>query len=323
VLFLPPPLPRRIQIEAVNRCNLSCGMCPRVEYARPDQNIPYDDFVEILDRIPAVPHAELIPFGWGEPLLHPRIWDLVRASADRGFATTLFTNGLLWTDEHVDQAIESGLSRVFFSLEQTDFRAPILFGHPNPGAVGHLQRLLERRPNPESLTVGIVGTVQAGCVNHAVDLVRLGHDLGVDLVSLGRLYREMNARLPELPREDEVYLMRELRRLRRTHPVRVDLFFSRKYTGWKRLAFTATRRILHRANTRCPRTFDYVYVTQSGDVTPCCLHPNLTLGNLFERGLGEIWRGDRFRNFRDHHREFCGDCDLYRTGPARRASAGE
>lgn len=320
LLFLPPPLPRRIQIETTNRCNLACGMCPRDAYARPELDLSLAEFEAILDRVPLAPHAEIIPFGWGEPLLHEDLWEIVRKAGERGFTTTLFTNGLLWGPEAIESALASGLTRVFFSLEQTDFHAPVFFGHPNPGAIRNLRSLLQAR-NGKGPLVGIVGTVQAGTTGHALDLVRLGHDLGVDVVSLGRLFREINGRLPELPRESELDLMRGLRELRKTHPMQVDVFFSRRSSGWKRVAFTATRRLLHRANTRCPRTFDYVYVTRTGDVTPCCLHPNLALGNLHEQTLGEIWRGERFRAFRRDFRSHCGSCDIFRPSPARRSPA--
>jgi radical SAM protein with 4Fe4S-binding SPASM domain len=48
---------------------------------------------------------------------------------------------------------------------------------------------------------------------------------------------------------------------------------------------------------RCSVGFDQAFVTAEGDVLPCCFSDEV-MGNLRERSFAEIWRGERYREFR-------------------------
>lgn len=59
---------------------------------------------------------------------------------------------------------------------------------------------------------------------------------------------------------------------------------------------------------QCRRPWEVAYITAWGNVLPCCISPfslldydSLVLGNVFEQGLERIWKGERFREFREKH----------------------
>ncbi len=108
-----------LNVEVTNRCNLRCGYCPvRLDPGRPRLDLPYDLFLDILERAPTV--RTLLPFQWGEPLLHPRILDMLRAAAARGVRTFLTTNGTLLDRAMQEGLLTSGLSRLTVSVDGAD-----------------------------------------------------------------------------------------------------------------------------------------------------------------------------------------------------------
>jgi sulfatase maturation enzyme AslB (radical SAM superfamily) len=49
----------------------------------------------------------------------------------------------------------------------------------------------------------------------------------------------------------------------------------------------------------CSMASNYVKIEPNGAVFPCCRGPReLQMGNVNEQSLGEIWNGDKYREFR-------------------------
>ena len=82
-------LPTFLQIEPVGQCNLRCQMCP-IQYRQdgpPHGPLAFMDFAiytRLIDQYESVEHLHLQ--GLGEPMMHPRYFDMVRYAVGRGFA---------------------------------------------------------------------------------------------------------------------------------------------------------------------------------------------------------------------------------------------
>src|SRR5215208_2805024 len=87
--------PRFIQIEPVGQCNLRCQMCP-IQFRRdgpphgPLAFMAFETFTRIVHELPGL--RELHLQGLGEPLMHPRLFDMVDYAAARGVAVSTNTN---------------------------------------------------------------------------------------------------------------------------------------------------------------------------------------------------------------------------------------
>ena len=74
--------------------------------------------------------------------------------------------------------------------------------------------------------------------------------------------------------------------------------------------------------TSCPAPWTVLDVTAAGDVAPCHVFYDLTMGNLHEKRFSEIWNGSEYRKFRAYMKEhrlmpIChGCCVLYLIGRA-------
>lgn len=90
----PPP---EWMIETTNRCNLACPMCTRSSVKFRLADMPPQLFKHLLLEHPQL--EAVWPYGFGEPLLHPHIFDLIRTAKELGITVSLSTNATLLTAE--------------------------------------------------------------------------------------------------------------------------------------------------------------------------------------------------------------------------------
>lgn len=98
-------------------CNLACSFCPPT--SRKANLIKLDAFNNILDQIK--PHTKYIYLHVkGEPLLHPRIDELLDASHAKGFKVNITTNGTLIKKNRDKLLGKPALRQMNFSLHSFD-----------------------------------------------------------------------------------------------------------------------------------------------------------------------------------------------------------
>lgn len=104
-------------IEITSVCNLACSFCPPT--SRKANIIKLDAFNNILDQIK--PHTKYIYLHVkGEPLLHPRIDELLDAAHAKGFKVNITTNGTLINKNREKLLGKPALRQMNFSLHSFD-----------------------------------------------------------------------------------------------------------------------------------------------------------------------------------------------------------
>jgi sulfatase maturation enzyme AslB (radical SAM superfamily) len=88
----------RVYIEPTNICNLDCATCMRNVWDEPLGKMSYDTFERIIAGIKQLNSKPSVFFGgFGAPLTHPRILDMVASAKQVGASVELITNGILLT----------------------------------------------------------------------------------------------------------------------------------------------------------------------------------------------------------------------------------
>jgi MoaA/NifB/PqqE/SkfB family radical SAM enzyme len=91
-------------------------MCPRTAW--PEQwralDLSWETFEALIPAFRYVSHVHLS--GWGEPLLHPRLWDMARILRAQGVGVSLTTNGVKLNQGVQEQVLEN-LDMVAISLD--------------------------------------------------------------------------------------------------------------------------------------------------------------------------------------------------------------
>ncbi len=130
---------KRIYIEVTNKCNLKCKTCVRNVWQEKTGMMEYSVFEKIIEDTEKLiyelkeNHEKLLidyltpeqlkqrfTFffgGWGEPLMHPDILQMIREVKKRGWRTELITNGTLLSRQMSERLIDAGLDFLWVSLD--------------------------------------------------------------------------------------------------------------------------------------------------------------------------------------------------------------
>lgn len=108
---------RAAQIEVTSRCFTECVFC--AQPALGEQWLAGDMPLEVY-RQHIVPHLDLFELvylqGWGEPLLHPDLWEMLRLARGRGCRTGFTTNGMLLSAANRQQLLEQQVELLSISF---------------------------------------------------------------------------------------------------------------------------------------------------------------------------------------------------------------
>lgn len=152
-----PILPPLYVIEPTNVCNYQCIMCPNKHYRQEQKGyMEWDLYTSIVDQIADVAKAVLL-YWVGEPLLHPRLPEMIRYLKQHSRANTILsTNASILTDTKSAELIESGLDEIIIALDadsrQTYERIHVMGDWDQVlGNVEHFFEILRERERPKPI----------------------------------------------------------------------------------------------------------------------------------------------------------------------------
>jgi len=115
---MPSALPQVVAIEPTNDCNLRCVMCPRAKARKPIGFMDFALFAKVIDQLVALGVGAVALHLSGEPLLHPRIVEMVAYARDAGVGHVQFaTNGTLLDAGVAAGLIAAGLDSLVVSMD--------------------------------------------------------------------------------------------------------------------------------------------------------------------------------------------------------------
>ncbi len=328
-------LPTFLQIEPVGQCNLRCRMCP-IQFRKdgpphgPPAFMPFETFTRILDQFPALQELQLQ--GLGEPMMHPRFFDMVALATARGIKVGTNTNLTLLNARRAEQCLSSGLAELSASIDGATaetyegIRVRARFDR----IVANLQHFMEARRRagrePALPQVRIVTVVMRQNLHELPDLVRLAHRLGIGALFVQHLCHDFSeANLPASYRPMREFVDRET--LLGEDPERIEHWFEEARTAARELnvdlRLPRTQPRAHPPGTpgpeRCNWPWNGAYVSYQGLAMPCCMvatPDRINFGNLAEHGVAAIWNGPDYQRFRsqlasESPPEVCRSCSVY------------
>ena len=306
LFYLLPSLPYQAQIEVTNKCNIDCAMCPRKDMGVEYEHMDFEIFKKIIEKLDGVRSITLT--GWGEPFIHPNIFDMINICKQKGFQVQLTTNGIFLSEATTEKIITSGVDSVSFSIDTLNGNSE--FGHENNEARENVKKLLKTRKNKKP-KVTLQSTIQKNGEQEIYKIIQWGASIGVDRVNLGRLDQRFDSDLPRPSCKEENEILDRADKLGKDNGVQVDCIQSSVGKGVQREIYKILKHALHRFGKYCLKTYSYVYINLKGDVTPCCGLPRHKIDNIIEKELKNIWHNKKFNEFREKQPEVCGKCDLW------------
>ncbi|ALA59261.1 radical SAM protein [Nitrospira moscoviensis] len=326
--------PAFLQIEPVGQCNLRCRMCP-IQFRTdgppygPPAFLDFDTFARLLAQAPHV--TELHLQGLGEPLMHPRFFDLVAYAAQKGIRVTTNSNLTLLTPRLAERCLASGLAYLHVSL---DGATAATYEHIRVGArfdrvVRRLEALLaaRRRLGLAQPGIGLVMVVMRRNLQELPAMVEQAHRWGVDDLFVQHLCHEY--RETALPaRYESMRAFVEAESLEDEAAGAVDRYFGEARALAARLSvrlrLPGANRAPHPPGTpgrqRCGWPWSGMYLSYRGEAMPCCMvgtPDRINFGNAAEQGAETIWRGAEYEVFRrrlesDEPPDICRSCAVYK-----------
>jgi MoaA/NifB/PqqE/SkfB family radical SAM enzyme len=122
--LMPDGGPAVCNICITNVCNATCDFCNFAADKHFVVDRAYIDADRLRDALGILHRrgVRYLTFSGGEPLLHPRIADMVRYAVERGMRPSVVTNGWL-LPRKLDDLRAAGLRTLFISIDASD-RAP-------------------------------------------------------------------------------------------------------------------------------------------------------------------------------------------------------
>jgi radical SAM protein with 4Fe4S-binding SPASM domain len=327
------PLPKFVQIEPVGQCNLRCRMCP-IQFrpdggpGKPPAFMPYDVYCRLVDQFSGMTELQLQ--GMGEPMLHPRFFDMVSYAAARGVAVSTNSNLTVLSERRAEECVRSGLAQLHVSLDAPTaesyeyIRVRSRFGR----VLQNLRRLVDARARlcAQRPEIHLVTVAMRRNVHELAGLVRLACELGVFSVSVQHLCHDFTEdTLPERYRSMREFVESET--LVHEDPARVERCFgearetARELNVALRLPNLGPRRHAPSASgrSRCDWPWRGAYVSYAGDAMPCCMvatPDRVNFGNMREDGVEAVWNNAAYNAFRerlDHGPPpgVCAGCAVY------------
>ena len=303
---------KAIQIEVTSRCGSRCEMCPRTALGAqwPETDMAWETF-ECVGL--AFPHAEHVHLqGWGEPLLHPRLFDMITRAKAAECRVGITSNGMGLTAETAESLLDLGLDLLSISIAGATQGT-----HEGIRVGSDFSQILENVRRFQSLRAGRPGNgpkvklsylMTRTNITELPPAVELAAALGVDelyAINLDYVVTSAHERLRLFGRldlrEEAICSVEEARRRAR----RVGLAFRSYPLDLEEVA------ICEASPTKI------LFVSCEGWVSPCAYLtlpgqseiprwfqgkpvsvPVLRLGNVLERECAEIWDSRAYQAFR-------------------------
>ena len=283
-------MPQYLQIETVSVCNARCTMCLTRDCRRARPFMSDELFGRIADELQD--HAEQIVRvtvqAAGEPLLDKKLENRIGLLKNNGIGMVAFaSNGSLMSAERAHRVIDSGVDEVSFSVDGATKQTyeKIRVGLDFDLVVANIQGFLRLRQSMRAKTIVRIRMTAQEANQDELDAFvefwqgRLGPG---DSVYAKVVHTWGNAeQLTELPAEYD-------------------------YEQLNRQA--------------CQSPWTSMVIFSDGQVPLCCCDYNasISLGNVNEQSIRQIWQADTLQKVRQSHRrqgrqalQICRDCTVW------------
>jgi len=288
----------------------------------------WDTFTSLLDGFPELKKLHLQ--GLGEPMMHPRFFDMVKYAVKKGIQVTINTNLTLLNPDRTEKLVTSGLDHLYFSIDGSTaetyerIRKRAHFDK----VIHNADTLLEARKRLDSELphLSLVMVIMRQNLHELPDLVKLAHRWSAEKFFVQHLSHDFGE--PTLP--DEYKPMREYiaeQSLVYEDPARIDRYFGEAQELAEslgvnlRLPGTQPKRYEEgtRGKDRCDWPWTGAYISYEGYMMPCCMvstPDRANFGKVTDRTLASVWNGEDYNKFREqldspNPPDICRSCSLY------------
>lgn len=275
-IYHHPPLPFALSIEPNNSCNFNCPACPvgNNSLTRPTGEMSVEELNNIIEQTSKhLFHINL--YFQGEPLLHPKINEMLSLTNKHKIFSCVATNGSLLKQKYRDVARADHIIVSVDGLTQDSYSI-----YRKGGELEQIRQGIEKLSNYKKEHSLKTPYIEIQCLATSYNekewsqLSNWAKQIGANKARIKSLqiYDKSDAHL--LPKND-------------------------KYSRYK-INEKGSLEIKSNLHNYCWRMFSSAVITWDGNVLPCCFDKNAEyiMGNINKTSFREIWYGSKYQKFR-------------------------
>ncbi len=259
-------------IEVTNACGMDCIMCPRKYMERKIGFIDIKLFKKIVRQLKY--NSIIVLHHFGDPLLHPKIGELIKICKKYGIKTSFSTNPSNLTDKNIKNILDDGLDYLHISLDGAtkETYEKIRRGRADyEVALKNINNFLEeknRRKSKKPITTIAIIRMKETKMEIAKFKKQWKNKRGIEIVDVKEFITWDGSM------EDITSLTDEF-----SHKVKRKEYYP-CFWPWSKLT-----------------------VLWDGRVVPCCFDydAKVVLGDFNKQTLKEIWNGEKMKELREYH----------------------
>ena len=246
-------------IEIVGICNYQCAMCG-FSGERKKGFMSYNLFYNAINQLKKFKVESLALHLYGEPLLHPRLTDVVKHAIRNGHKIDLYTNGSLLNVSLAEHLIHLGVNQFHISFIPNKKEYEEIFKG------SHYETVMDNMSN----LIKIINK------NKLYLQIRLMTDDEEEYIVYKNMCLEMFGKSISVFYDRSPFLP--------VYGQKMDCRYSNNY----------------KYIYPCELVYRSINILWNGDVVPCCFDVNglLVMGNIKENCLSDIWNNERYVELR-------------------------
>jgi MoaA/NifB/PqqE/SkfB family radical SAM enzyme len=316
-----PKTPRVLWIELTSKCPYDCVFCSRKLRRGSGEHLPFWQYQRLLSDLDA-PRKLLLNYS-GESLVYPHLIPAIRLGRERGAIVELVSAFSLIEPHQAEDLARSGLNRLTISIHTVDPDQYVeIYGHSSYAKLAkRLEEFLDicrTLENPPQLDVAFVAMQRN--MDQLSQVAALAERLNIGNITVFPVIRRdpiSESFTQELASESQhsdnfranlVATAREVRNRNRGVNLRISnpAFESpNSCLGEVPLAFPGSLPAGARIYTCEQNPHETAHVLSNGDVVVCEVNDKISMGNLFQQSIREIWNGQPYQDFRNRYHVGC------------------
>lgn len=304
--------PYSMKIEPTNICNTQCQLCPTgigLE-GRPKGKMDLARLKKLIDELKW--HLRDLDLSmWGDPLIVPDIYEMIRHAHDRGIWTYISSNLHAFKlktkpgqKPQAEMLVESGLDTLTCSLHGASQETYEIYqpGKRFDEAVEKVRHIIETRDRMGSKTplVQLNFVVTRHNEHELAAFQRLADKLGCKAIfstaSMNARFQDQDKNLQPLGLADDLLKKKVKTHLQDWLPDDPD-FVLEPYKKMKQTGEVADGDYNGKKLFDCSWPWRQSVINWDGQVVTCCgsFDPGEDMGDVFEHGFAKVWNGPKYR----------------------------
>lgn len=281
-------------------CNLQCKMCGnswRNQIFNENKLLSFNDWISVIDSAKKL-NTKVISITGGEPLLFPKIFEILNYINKSGISANLCTNGTLLTENNIIQLTKAKVKSFSISLDAPNAKLHNFIRGDDcfDKIISGLQKLKYAIPTA-NISINFV-------INHLnykkmVEMIQFGKELGVNKINFAPIHKNLQHKYkPDnefqnlyFNKEDIFELTQELQKLKVAAKKAKMRISSTRFLDGISDFYTKINR-----QQKCYAGYVSCSIDSWGNVSPCA-DINGT-ESIHNKSLELIWKSDEFRKLR-------------------------